>query len=194
MRSQRLWTPRVWNTLLPLVQGRARRKLRSGLQPYRRTSVISQGYLTRWIAHLRTSMMRPRCWTCLTCRTENLKPSNVILSSTFGNSKCFASSRNKRSVRKSPDQANEEPMPVDGRMPVVAAIKGRRQFPWRGSICIAVQRVANVIWVLFVHAGKGEICKPMSRFDVELTCVLGGSTHREEQERGAEGQFHRLIL
>src|ERR1019366_4968966 len=77
MRSQRLWTPRVWNTLLPLVQGRARRKLRSGLQPYRRTSVISQGYLTRWIAHLRTSMMRPRCWTCLTCRTENLKPSNV---------------------------------------------------------------------------------------------------------------------
>jgi hypothetical protein len=79
-------------------------------------------------------------------------------------------------------------------MPVVAAIKGRRQFPWRGSICIAVQRVANVIWVLFVHAGKGEICKPMSRFDVELTCVLGGSTHREEQERGAEGQFHRLIL
>jgi hypothetical protein len=54
--------------------------------------------------------------------------------------------------------------------------------------------VANVIWVLFVHAGKGEICKPLSRFDVKLTCVLGGSTHREEQERGAEGQFHRLLL
>jgi len=58
---------------------------------------------------------------------------------------------------------------VDGRMPVVAAIKG----------------------VLFVHSNKGEICKPLSRFDVKLTCVLGGSTHREEQERGAEGQSHR---
>ena len=80
------------------------------------------------------------------------------------------------------------------RMPVVAAIKGRRQFPWWGRICIAIQRVADVIWVLFVHASKGETRKPLSRFDVELTCVLGGSTHREEQEHGAEGQFHRLIL
>jgi hypothetical protein len=53
--------------------------------------------------------------------------------------------------------------------------------------------VANVIWVLFVHASECEIRKPLSRFDVELT-VLGGSTHREEQERNAEGQFHRLIL
>jgi hypothetical protein len=53
--------------------------------------------------------------------------------------------------------------------------------------------VANVIWVLFVHAGEGKIRKPLSRFDVELT-VLGGSTHREEQEGGAEDQFHRLIL
>jgi hypothetical protein len=83
---------------------------------------------------------------------------------------------------------------MDGRMPVVAAIKGRRQFPGWGSVRIAIQRVAKVIWVLFVHTFKGEICKPLSRFGVELTCVLGGSTHREEQERNAEGQFHRLIL
>jgi hypothetical protein len=54
--------------------------------------------------------------------------------------------------------------------------------------------VANVIWVLFVHAGEGEIRKPLSRFGVELTFVLGSRTHREEQEHGAEGQFHRLIL
>jgi hypothetical protein len=84
-------------------------------------------------------------------------------------------------------------MPVDGRMPVVSAVEGERQFPWWGSVCIAVQRVANVIWVTFVHASKGEICKPLSRFGIELTCVLGGNTHREEQERNAEGQFHRLI-
>ena len=83
---------------------------------------------------------------------------------------------------------------MHGRMPVVAAIKGRRQFPWWGRICIAIQRVANVIWVLFVHASECKTRKPLSRFDVELPCVLGGSTHREEQEHGAEGQFHRLIL
>ena len=85
-------------------------------------------------------------------------------------------------------------MPVDGRMPVVAAIKGRGQFPWRGHIFIAIQRVANVIWVLFVHASECEIRKPLSCFDVELTCVLGGSTHREEQEDGAQDEFHRLIF
>src|SRR5208282_2227336 len=107
---------------------------------------------------------------------------------------CFASSLNKRGVRKSPDQANEEPMPVGGRMPVVAAVKSRSQFPWWGSICIAVQRVANVIWVLFVHAAECEIRKPLSRFDVEVTCVSGSSIHREQQEHGAEGEFHWLIL
>jgi hypothetical protein len=83
---------------------------------------------------------------------------------------------------------------VHRRMPVVAAIKGRRQFPWRGRVCIAIQRVADVIWVLFVQASECQIREPLSRFDVELSCVLGGSTHCEEQERGAEGQFHRLIL
>ena len=85
-------------------------------------------------------------------------------------------------------------MPVDRRMPVVAAIKGRRQFPSRGHICIAIQRVANVIWVLFVHASECEIRKSLGRFDVELNCVLGGSTHREEQKYGAEDEFHRLIV
>jgi len=83
---------------------------------------------------------------------------------------------------------------VDGRMPVIAAIKGRCQFPGWCCVGIAIQGVANVIWVLFVHASEGEIRKPLNRLVVELTRVLGSSTHREEQEHGAEGQFHRLIL
>ena len=85
-------------------------------------------------------------------------------------------------------------MPVDRRVPVVAAVKGRRQFARRGRICIAVQRVANMIWVFFVHARECEIRKPVSGLSVELTWALCGGTHREEQERGAEGQFYRLIL
>jgi hypothetical protein len=54
--------------------------------------------------------------------------------------------------------------------------------------------VADVIRVLLVHTSKSEIRKPLSRFGVELTYVLGGSTHREEQEYGAKRQFHRLPL
>src|SRR5260370_42138487 len=107
---------------------------------------------------------------------------------------CFASRLNKRRVWKSPDQANEQPMPVDGRMPVVASVKRWRQFPGRCGIRIAIQGVAKVVWILLVYASECEICKPLSRLDVKLTCVLGSSTHREEQERDAEGQFHRLIL
>src|SRR5450755_593986 len=40
-RSARDSTPRILNTLLPLVQEGARRKLKAGLQPYPRASVIS---------------------------------------------------------------------------------------------------------------------------------------------------------
>jgi hypothetical protein len=79
-------------------------------------------------------------------------------------------------------------------MPVVAAIERGSQFSRRSHVRIAIQRVADVIWVLFVDASEREIRKPLSRFGVELPCVLGSSTHREEQEHGAESQFHRLIL
>ena len=53
----------------------------------RRIAAIPEGrrYLTRVLdsldSHLRTSTLRPRCWICLTCRTADLKPSSVILSS-----------------------------------------------------------------------------------------------------------------
>ncbi len=80
------------------------------------------------------------------------------------------------------------------RMPVVATIKGRRQFPWWCRICIAIQRVANVIRVFFVHASECKIGESLSRFGVELTYILGGSSHRKEQEHCAEDEFHRLIL
>ena len=80
------------------------------------------------------------------------------------------------------------------RMPVVAAIKRWCQFPGWGDIRITIQRVADVIWVLSVDARKSKVGKPLSRFNVELTCVLGSSTRREEQEHGAESKSHRLIL
>src|ERR1700735_3771748 len=98
---------------------------------------------------------------------------------------CFASSRNKRGVRKRPDQANEKPMPVHRRMPVVATKEGRRQFPWWGRVCIAIQGVANVIGILFVDARECKSGEAFSRVDIELTCTLGGRTHGEKDEDSA---------
>src|ERR1700689_4584185 len=55
MHSQRLWTAPTSNTSSPLSEGRARRKLKEGLQPCRRASVTSLGCLTRWITLLRAA-------------------------------------------------------------------------------------------------------------------------------------------
>ena len=71
------------------------------------------------------------------------------------------------------------------RMPVVATIKGRRQFPWWCRVCIAIQGVANVIWILFVDARECKIGEPFSRVDIELTCTFGGRTHGEKDEDDA---------
>jgi hypothetical protein len=67
-------------------------------------------------------------------------------------------------------------------MPVVATIKGRRQFPWWCRVCIAIQAVANVIWILFVDARECKIGEPFSRVDIELTCTFGGRTHGKKDE------------
>jgi hypothetical protein len=78
-------------------------------------------------------------------------------------------------------------------MPVVATVKCRRQFPGWYRICIAVQRVAYVIWILLVYAAEGKIRKPLRRVDIELNCILRGSTHSEREENGAEEELHWLI-
>jgi hypothetical protein len=65
-------------------------------------------------------------------------------------------------------------------MPVVTTVECGRQFSRRRYISIAIQRMADVIWVLFVNASKGKTRKPLSRFDVELACILGASTHCQE--------------
>jgi hypothetical protein len=75
-------------------------------------------------------------------------------------------------------------------MPVVATIKGRRQFPWWRRVCIAIQGVANVIWILLVDARECKTREPFSRVDIELTRTFGGRIHGEKDEDGAQGEFH----
>jgi hypothetical protein len=51
--------------------------------------------------------------------------------------------------------------------------------------------VTDFVWIFFVDARQCKTGETLSSVDVKLSCVLGSSTHREEQERDAEGQFHR---
>lgn len=60
----------------------------------------------------------------------------------------------------------------------------------RRHVGIAVQRVAQVVRVLFVHAGQSKIRKPLSGLNVELTRVLGSGTHGEKCDDGAEDALH----
>ena len=77
------------------------------------------------------------------------------------------------------------------RMPVVASIKGGRQFPGRCLIRVTIHGVTNVVWILLMYAGQGKIGKPLSRVDIELNRALGSRTHSEEKDSGADDQFHR---
>jgi len=77
------------------------------------------------------------------------------------------------------------------RMPVVASVKRGRQFPGRCDIRIAIQSVANVVWILLVYAGEGKIGKPLRSVDVERNRVLGRGSHGEQKEGSAKDEFHR---
>src|SRR5215831_3037698 len=86
-------------------------------------------------------------------------------------------------------------MSVDGRMPVVTHIESGCQPPGRCHIRVAVQVMADLVWIFFVYAGERQACEPVSRFEVELTRALGRSAHREAQDHGTtEGKPHGLIL
>ena len=85
-------------------------------------------------------------------------------------------------------------MTMNGRMPVIAAIKCRCEFPGWSGIRITIQRVTDVVWIFFVDASECEIRKPLGRLGVEASSILGGGIHRENPERGAQDEFHRLIL
>src|SRR5208283_4131946 len=102
--------------------------------------------------------------------------------------------RNESSMRKSPDQPHQQPMSMHRIMPVVAAVKGRRQFSGRGHVSIAIQAMTNFVRIFLVHARECKIRKPLSRVDVKhgrcsgvLSTSLGDI---EEQENHAGYPFH----
>jgi hypothetical protein len=59
-------------------------------------------------------------------------------------------------------------MPMDGGMPIVAAAKSRSQFSRRGYIRIAIEDVADLIWIFLVHAGESETRESLAGAGVKL--------------------------
>jgi hypothetical protein len=57
-----------------------------------------------------------------------------------------------------------------------------------------MQRVADVVEVLLVHAGKGKLGEPLRRVDVELAGILPGNTHRDDEEQSTALRARRLLF
>ena len=53
-------------------------------------------------------------------------------------------------------EAREQPVAVHRRVPVVAAVEGRRQLARRARVGVAAQHVRDLVRVLLVHAGERE--------------------------------------
>ncbi len=82
-----------------------------------------------------------------------------------------------RRVRKCARQPNEQPVSMNRRMPVVAAVEGGCQFARRRDIRIAVQDVADLVRIFFVHAGERESRETFRGHGIEL--------RRRTRRRGA---------
>jgi hypothetical protein len=54
--------------------------------------------------------------------------------------------------------------------------------------------MANVVWVFFVDARKGEVCESLCGLGIKLAGALSRSgARREEKKYCARNAFHRLI-
>ena len=74
--------------------------------------------------------------------------------------KCCARLRCERRLWKLPREAREQPVPVHGRVPVIAAEKRRCQFARRAHVCITAQRMRNLVGVLQVRAMQRKVGEP----------------------------------
>src|SRR5512133_3407657 len=85
---------------------------------------------------------------------------------------------------------------MHGRMPVVAAVECGSELPWRSYICIAVQRMTNLVGIFLVHTRECQTRESLSSLDVKT----GGSRwrlsthnagHDDEEDSTMRG-LHRI--
>jgi hypothetical protein len=73
-------------------------------------------------------------------------------------------------------------------MPVIAAAKSRRQFQRRGYIRIAIEDVADLVRIFFVHASEGETREALGGVGVELRRWIFGGQTEQRQKKGEGGR------
>src|SRR6185369_8377148 len=88
-------------------------------------------------------------------------------------------------------------MPGHGRMPVGAPVESGSQLPWGSYICIAVQRMANLVRIFLVDARECQICESLSSLDVKTggsRCGLSTHTvrHDNEEDSSTKRGLHRV--
>src|SRR4051812_2270008 len=68
-------------------------------------------------------------------------------------------------------------------MPVVAAVERRRQLSRRRDVFVAVEVVRDLVRILLVHAGEGQIREAFGRLFVELSGEVRDSGEDDEEQR-----------
>jgi hypothetical protein len=85
---------------------------------------------------------------------------------------------------------------MHGRMPVVAPVKCGSELPWGSYICIAVQRMANLVGIFLVDARECQIRESLSSLDVKTGgSRCGLSTHNvrhDNEEDSTKRALHRV--
>src|SRR4051812_11129922 len=76
--------------------------------------------------------------------------------------------RSEGGVWKGADQADEKPMSMHRRVPVVTTTKCRRQYARRRHISVALQHVADLIRELFLYTCERKLCETFCRLRIKF--------------------------
>ena len=93
--------------------------------------------------------------------------------------------RRERRVGERASQARQQPVAVHRRVPVVAAVERRRQLARRRDVGIAVEVVRDLVRILLVHAGEGEVRETLGGFRVEVGGVERQRCSDDKRDREA---------
>src|SRR5205085_7603571 len=83
------------------------------------------------------------------------------------------------------------PMAVHRQMPVVTAVKCRREFARRRHVGVAVEQVADLVWIFLRDTAEGEIGETLRGLRVESRGrFLSHNDQRKEHQARADEALH----
>ena len=99
-----------------------------------------------------------------------------------------ADAADKRGLRELPAKPDQEPVPVYGRVPVVAAKKDGRQFMRRLGIRLGVHHVGDLVRVFLVEALEGQLGERLDRRQIEGLALFGAGRRGGFRAGGLRGR------